>query len=272
MIYDSFIFFNEIDLLKIRLEIYKDKIDKFIICEADKTFSGNDKPYYYLENKSLFKEYEDKIIYVPVELDTEGYDLNYKPEYMDFSSAYFKIEYNHRQGLGVAYQDLEDDDIVLLGDLDEFPSFEAIDFYKSRAVREPMCCELAMFYYFINCKKTDFEFWWKGNAICRGKEAKRKNGQALRRERGDSPLIRNGGWHFSYLGGIEQIKKKIQAYAHQEFNNENVLNNESLLECLREGKDVLHRPGHSFSFVDLSIFPDYILSEFNKYPQFISQP
>ena len=41
MIYDCFIFNNEIDLLELRLSILDDVVDKFVIIEGDKTFSGN---------------------------------------------------------------------------------------------------------------------------------------------------------------------------------------------------------------------------------------
>ena len=41
-IYDSFLFFNELDLLEIRLELLYDKVDYFIISECDSSFSGLD--------------------------------------------------------------------------------------------------------------------------------------------------------------------------------------------------------------------------------------
>ena len=33
-------------------------------------------------------------------------------------------------------------------------------------------------------------------------------------------LIKNGGWHFSFLKDPKSIRKKIISYAHQEFNKE----------------------------------------------------
>jgi beta-1,4-mannosyl-glycoprotein beta-1,4-N-acetylglucosaminyltransferase len=35
--------------------------------------------------------------------------------------------------------------------------------------------------------------------------------------------IFDGGWHLSYVGGIDRIKEKIKGYSHQEFNNNHVL-------------------------------------------------
>ena len=52
-IYDAFLFYNELDLLEIRLNILKDKVDYFIIGEAVQCFNGNAKPLYFEENKEL---------------------------------------------------------------------------------------------------------------------------------------------------------------------------------------------------------------------------
>ena len=52
-IVDVFPFFNELDLLDIRLNVLDPHVDCFIISEATKTFSGLDKPLYYEENKNF---------------------------------------------------------------------------------------------------------------------------------------------------------------------------------------------------------------------------
>ena len=51
MVYDCFQFFNELDILKLRLHIMDPVVDRFVISEATETFSGNPKPLYYEENK-----------------------------------------------------------------------------------------------------------------------------------------------------------------------------------------------------------------------------
>jgi beta-1,4-mannosyl-glycoprotein beta-1,4-N-acetylglucosaminyltransferase len=56
-------FFNELDLLELRLNILDPYVDYFVISEATITFSGKAKPLYYLENKIRFKKFEDKIIH-----------------------------------------------------------------------------------------------------------------------------------------------------------------------------------------------------------------
>ena len=46
MIYDCFSFFNELDLLEIRLNTLDKVVDKFILAESTLTHTGNPKPLY----------------------------------------------------------------------------------------------------------------------------------------------------------------------------------------------------------------------------------
>ena len=62
MIYDCFPFFNELDILKMRLEIMDPIVDKFVIEEAAYTFSSEPKPLYFQENKEMFKKWEHKTL------------------------------------------------------------------------------------------------------------------------------------------------------------------------------------------------------------------
>jgi beta-1,4-mannosyl-glycoprotein beta-1,4-N-acetylglucosaminyltransferase len=61
-IYDGFLFFNELDLLEIRLNILNDVVDYFILVESSKTHSGLLKSYIFEENKERFSKFLNKII------------------------------------------------------------------------------------------------------------------------------------------------------------------------------------------------------------------
>ena len=50
-VFDSIIFFNELELLEMRLNILNDVVDYFVVTESPFTVSGNEKPLYYAENK-----------------------------------------------------------------------------------------------------------------------------------------------------------------------------------------------------------------------------
>ena len=66
-VFDSFIFFNELDLLEMRLNILNDVVDHFVITESPFTVSGNEKPLYYQENKDRFGKFNDKIVHYVTE-------------------------------------------------------------------------------------------------------------------------------------------------------------------------------------------------------------
>ena len=63
-VYDCFPFFNELELLEVRLGELYDHVDKFVIVECTETYRGKPKPLYYAENKNRFEKFSDKIIHI----------------------------------------------------------------------------------------------------------------------------------------------------------------------------------------------------------------
>ena len=53
-IFDVFLFFNELDLLELRLKTLYPIVDYFIITELCETFSGKPKDLLFNENKERF--------------------------------------------------------------------------------------------------------------------------------------------------------------------------------------------------------------------------
>ena len=70
-IYDCFIFYNELELLELRLNELDDIVDYFVIIEATETFQGQTKPLYFEQKKEEFSEFEDKIIHHIVDFPDE---------------------------------------------------------------------------------------------------------------------------------------------------------------------------------------------------------
>ena len=67
-IIDCFSFFNELELLEIRLNILDQYVDKFVLVEAAKTQTLKDKPFVFEENKSRYEKFLDKIVHVYIVL------------------------------------------------------------------------------------------------------------------------------------------------------------------------------------------------------------
>ena len=73
-IIDSFSFFNEFDLLKLRLNYLNDIVDYFLICECNHTYSAIPKPYYLDEVlDDIPKNIRKKIIRIKYEVDGRYY-------------------------------------------------------------------------------------------------------------------------------------------------------------------------------------------------------
>ena len=108
MVYDCFQFFNELDILKLRLHVMAPVVDKFVISEATETFSGMKKPLYFDENREMFAEFADKIIHVVVDDTPEG-DTHDRDTFQ-------------KNAVGRGLKGCMDDDIIIFSDLDEIPN------------------------------------------------------------------------------------------------------------------------------------------------------
>ena len=266
MIYDCFQFFNELDMLKIRLNVMSPIVDKFVISEATETFSGLKKPLYYEENKEMFAEFADKIIHVVVDDTPEGYTHD--------------RDTFQKNAVTRGLKDCTDEDIIIFSDLDEIPNPEKIkeilkDFQEDKIYHFAQ----RLFYCYLNMEEVsgnllsyagEFEGVerkkWIGSKMCSYKLLREQNlmlGELRFPERKEIGIrVEDGGWHFGYMGGHgeKDIKKRVQekviSAAHQEYNSKHVLN--QVTDQIKDGKDIF---GRDAKFIRCEIdesFPVYV--------------
>ena len=270
-VYDCFTFFNELDLLEFRIRLLEDYVDYFVIAESNLTHAGHSKEYLYERNKHRFTKWHHKIIYLPISQTTEGLSFNQNETSYNVENGSWKLENEHRNTLHRIADRLKVDDLVIVSDLDEIPD-PAI--FKTLQVPEsPIVLSMLFHYYYMNCQHTGISKWWNGSIISSGEYFRQSSPQSLRDKR-DAGLqsIKRAGWHFSYLGGAEMIKQKLQSFAHTEFNNSEYYNDAHLKHALREGTDILKRPDIKLRFFHLSFYPKKIRNLMKKYPAFIAEP
>jgi beta-1,4-mannosyl-glycoprotein beta-1,4-N-acetylglucosaminyltransferase len=118
-IYDCFTFFNELDLLEMRLNILNNYVDYFVLVEATKTFSGKPKELYYLKNKEKFNKFSHKIIHITVD------DM---PEIKDNNR--WELESFQRNAIIRGLTNCQSDDVILISDIDEIPDPEKFELMK----------------------------------------------------------------------------------------------------------------------------------------------
>lgn len=64
-----------------------------------------------------------------------------------------------------------------------------------------------------------------------------------------------GGWHFSYMGGVQAIQTKLAAFAHEEYDTPEMKNAAWLGDRIARRRDLYHLGGRKFTQVALSELP-----------------
>lgn len=277
MIYDCFPFFNELDILEIRLNTLYDTVDYFVITEANKTHTGKDKEYIFEKNKERFEKFADKIRYIKVE---DFPDLENSKESSDGNKWLY--ENYQRDAIMRGLQDCKPDDVVIISDCDEIPNPETVKKYK-KGICSLLQYRFAFNYNSLYLVPTPFS---KSPKICLYSElidpkqrAREKDKKFYLYSKYGLPTylrfckgkkIKNGGWHFSYIGNIDSIKLKMASIAEQQFNTAEKNTDSMLMTKISENGDVLER-GDVFVNLKISnIFPKYFIENIEKYRENIN--
>lgn len=210
MIYSISMFFNETDLLDLKIKEESPYVDKILIMEAAITHSGNLKPCNFPIDK-----YKDnkKVKHVFI-----------KPEaFIDCPGRWDKEE--RQRNLAMSHLEVTDDDILIVTDVDEIINGEniekiIIETRKHGIVRIGM----RLFYYHINVIQPNFQ--WPHAYAATGKKCKESSLSFLRTgpDRNNGVFhtkfvyIPNCGNHFAWIGGTKKIEEKINNFAHEEFD------------------------------------------------------
>jgi beta-1,4-mannosyl-glycoprotein beta-1,4-N-acetylglucosaminyltransferase len=120
---DCFTFFNELDLLEIRLQYLYNVVDYFVIVEADTTHSGNLKNFNFQVARERFAPFDDKIIYVPIKMKF----------FKEQKKVAWKREGYQRNCIEKGLKELNPDphDLILISDLDEIPDKKVLENLKN---------------------------------------------------------------------------------------------------------------------------------------------
>lgn len=240
-VYDVFTFFDELDLLEIRLNILDEYVDYFVIIEATETFSGIPRSLCYEQNKQRFEKWKHKIIYhivddVPTDEDDLREKLSNDKNLSDLDremmsnaitgdtlgkdgngkviTTWLK-EYYVKESIKKALVGLRDEDICYISDLDAIWNPElVIDYSKDDVFK---LRQIGYMYYLNNRSNQEDWHGWAGTIVTKYKNIRNTCLSHLRSHRKMKSkyiFLRNGGWHFSFLGGYEGAKKKLEQYAH----------------------------------------------------------
>jgi len=252
MIYDCFNFFNEIDILDIRLNTLADVVDKFIIAEATVSHTNQPKPLNFLKHKQRFKKFKDKIIYTVID------------DSPDVTTPWIII--NHQ--MSAATRDLKKlrpkpTDTILISSVDEIPKPERIIEWKDKPGKHKVFLQTHSNYY-LNCIDYNDYGNWEGSRMFSYKDLQTYPTPYIARFTKPDVRIPDGGWHFSWIGDIKYIRYKMESMAHQEYNNNEYNTPEHIRESIGQGKDFL-KHGFKFKIEPNESLPIYVQNNPDKF-------
>ncbi len=287
MIYDGFTFFNELELLELRLNELADVVDKFVLVEATQTHTGLPKPLHFQNNRARFSQFQDKIIHIIVD------DL---PR----AKNPWVLERFQRNAIARGLTQCQPDDVILISDLDEIPrattvtsasrALPKVDTWSSGLAHAALNSWLvkgltypkdlrkhlrrnhpyiykfkqAPYNYFLNCRFLEPPFTFGTRML-----HYRDFSTADEARYSGYKIVEDGGWHFSFMGGADRVREKLLAYAHQEFNQPEFTDAKVIETAINRGETL---PGQNWKlqFVPLDdTFPRYLLAQREKFSAWI---
>jgi len=262
-IYDCFPFYNELDLLDLRLAELYDHVDHFVIVEATTTFQSKFKPLYLKDNWDRYAKYHDKIIHVVVD-DAPG------------DSNAWVNDIFQRNAIMRGLADADPDDICIIEDADEILRSDVIDDIRANP-KDIMGFRVPYFNFKLNYMLVNnpesYHVW---TVACRRKYLEAPDAfRGTRFQLTQLPInyeddtirmYEHAGWHFTYLGDTDFVKNKIRSFAHTELNVPSVLDNIDVDAMIEKG--IGHNPRDSRPFVRVKVdeyFPRTVVNNLDKY-------
>jgi beta-1,4-mannosyl-glycoprotein beta-1,4-N-acetylglucosaminyltransferase len=225
MLVDAFMFYNEFDVLELRLEVLDRYVDRFVLVEAEVNHVGGPKPLYFEENKERYAKWLHKIKHIIVTADESPKDSN------PWSREKYQRECVLR-GLG----DAPDESIVMISDVDEIPDLMMVPYEKLPHLITSV--HMWMFQYSLDYLFTGEP--WFGTVITTCEVVKRMGPNQLRDNRWKFPVFQFSGWHLSSFGDEKVVLNKLRTFAHALDNNNHrhLQTEENIRQWISEGKFV----------------------------------
>ena len=268
MLIDSFLFFNETELVELRIKYLNKIVDYFVIVEADITHQGKKKAWNFPKIlESNLKEFSRKIQY---------HQLNIDPEKIKNEESWiiddikgddaWRIENFQRNYIKMACQKFSNEDILIISDVDEIPYKNKLEFIRSCDFKKiaPVALEQHLFH--IDCNFLRLESW-RGSIVTTMQISNAYSPHRLRRSRNRISHFSESGWSFSSFGGPKKIKEKFESIAHKEFNNDKFKNVDHIMNCQKTGEDLFHRKVKAKK-IEKNFFPKDLLELMEQNPTF----
>jgi beta-1,4-mannosyl-glycoprotein beta-1,4-N-acetylglucosaminyltransferase len=261
MIIDTLLFNDEFDMLDIHLAITSNYVDRWIVLEASRTFSGLEKPYHLSNNISRYQAiWGDRIQVIQLPLTAEEKNLI--------------CETKMRRGFASALKDCNSEDIIVHGDLDEIidPNKWAKIVELMDKENRPVSCGFEMYMYKVDQRA---ERGWKGSVVARRRmfdtphDLYKGDKEVVKRKNRShcSSLNEPVGWHWTWMGNDALIKNKVvSCIEHQNKDPDQML---TAFKNLDTVSAINHK---CVTHVVPTVYPEKVQQVLCKYPNFWHNP
>lgn len=199
MLVDGFMFYNEFDVLELRLELLDRYVDKFILVEAEVNHKGEPKELFFQNNKERYAKWLHKIAHVVITAEESPKDR----------SCWSREKYQ-REGVLRGLTDVPENAIIMVSDVDEIPDMTKVPWESMNSF--VISVHMWLFIYSLDyiCETEP----WFGTVITTADLVRKFGPNEFRDNRWKFHVIQNAGWHLSSFGDEKHVLNKLKTYAH----------------------------------------------------------
>tara|TARA_Y100000992_G_scaffold296851_1_gene259627 strand:- start:156 stop:992 length:837 start_codon:yes stop_codon:yes gene_type:complete len=276
-------------MYEVRLNILKDKVDKFIVTESTYSHSGKKKKLNFDINN--YPKFKNRIIHVVIDREPDGIVAENNDPSLQRSNSLKRIALSYDESLKTI-KDFSDEDLIMLSDNDEIPNLNSNQFNKSK---KNIILFKQLFFYFKFNLLYDKMFWF-GTKACKKKKLKslswlrniklkkypfwRLDTLFSETKQINLDIIEDGGWHFTNLKTAEEMYEKFMNFGHHDEFRLSGLTVEKIREKIKN-KEMFYdhfadqsstskwRSNYKLKKYDLNLLPKHIVDNQNIYKEWI---
>jgi beta-1,4-mannosyl-glycoprotein beta-1,4-N-acetylglucosaminyltransferase len=251
MIIDCFPYFNERELLELRIRTLENFVDGFLIIDANRTHRGEEKPFTCVNTLKELGISDENIQVLHVELPSK--EEVYDP---------WIRERAQRDALSVGLHMLPDDTIFICSDCDEIINPDKLNLLVENVKQKNSLVRPSMSMHYGRADRQlitpDGElFEWRNAFMCTVNFSKQHSTLSSLRSSQDNLYVgdRDCGWHFSWMGNSDRRLKKLKSYAHWETDKPDVERICKTFKATPGNVDMLGRQDHLITTYPLDSLP-----------------
>ena len=289
-IIDCTSFYNEHMMYDIRLNVLKDKVDKFIVTESTYSHSGKKKKLNFDINN--YPKFKDKITYIVIDKEPIGIVPENNNPSLQRSNSLKRIALSYDESLKIL-KNSSSDDFIILSDNDEIPNLNSKQLINNK---NSIVIFNQLFIYFKFNLLYD-KMIWPGTKGCSMKKLKslswlrniklkkypfwRLDTLFSENKYIDINVIQDGGWHFTNLKTPEEMYEKFMNFGHHdEFRlsgltiekiREKIKNQEMFYDHFADkSSNNKWESDYKLKVIGDEMLPSYLIKNKNKYREWFS--